>query len=166
MLAICYFKGLAHIFSCTRIGWRNSKQVMAAYYIHVPLPEERGGLTPNELVSSGMPSYFGVRDWATDPKNVPDSCILCWARLGPGSAYRRLPCSHVFHLDCIDRWLCGEDASCPLCRRTFYYLRRPRRVFIPSQCGNHGEPESPLTFDFKAVKAWFVLHFLRNSSRH
>ena len=29
---------------------------------------------------------------------------------------RQLPCSHAFHAQCIDAWLCQYDRSCPSCR--------------------------------------------------
>ncbi|BCS18870.1 RING finger protein [Aspergillus puulaauensis] len=138
---------------------------MAGYYIHVPPPEERGGLTVNELFASGMPCYFGSRDLTSNPGNLPDNCVLCWEKLGPEASYRRLPCSHIFHLSCIDLWLCEEDASCPLCRKTFYYLRGPRGVYIGSQRGSYA-PELPVAFYFKAAKAWFSVHCLGKPTRH
>ena len=60
---------------------------------------------------------------------LPGICTLCQEE---ATSYRLLPCGHIFHLPCINRWLCSDDASCPLCRRNFYYLRRPRIIRIPT----------------------------------
>lgn len=38
---------------------------MAGYYIHMPFPTERGGLTAKELLYAQMPCYFGLRDCTT-----------------------------------------------------------------------------------------------------
>ena len=129
---------------------------MAAYYLHVPSPTERGGLTAKEILYAQMPCHFGLQDCTTgnqffngwlqsltddhlfptfvlyweDPENLPEDCTFCGEVLGMGFPYRLIPCGHIFHLPCIDRWLRFEDASCPLCRRTLYYLRRPRVVFM------------------------------------
>ncbi|KAL4807482.1 hypothetical protein BDV18DRAFT_135418 [Aspergillus unguis] len=99
-----------------------------------------------------MPCYFGVRDLTSNHGNLPDSCILCLEKLDSDDSYRQLPCGHVFHLSCIDWWLCREDASCPLCRKSFYYLKRPRGLYI----GSSDTRELPATFYFKAAKAWFA----------
>ncbi|KAL4898688.1 hypothetical protein BDV59DRAFT_197568 [Aspergillus ambiguus] len=87
---------------------------------------EKTSLTPDDLLLSGMPCYFGQRDFMTNPGiSLPGWCSLCWDTLDAATAsYRRLPCGHVLHLPCIDCWLCCEDASCPLCRTKFYNPRR------------------------------------------
>lgn len=48
------------------------------------------------------------------------SCIVCQEEYGKGDVLRVLPCGHVFHLECVDRWfLSRTDYSrplvCPLC---------------------------------------------------
>ena len=40
-------------------------------------------------------------------------CIICRDELGPGC--KRLPCGHIFHLDCLRLWL-HEKHDCPTCR--------------------------------------------------
>ena len=53
-----------------------------------------------------------------------------------GSQLRQLPCTHLFHKPCIDIWLSSCNASCPLCRQTFYYLKRPQ-PFLPLNTSNY-----------------------------
>jgi hypothetical protein len=149
---------------------------MAGYYIHLPSPTERGGLTAEELVYAHMPCYFGIQDCTTSkfskivlgilltppvclrevaPGSLPDSCTLCWNTLNIEASYRQLPCGHTFHLPCIDHWLRSQDASCPYCRRTFYYFRRPRLIYIleTDQSLNHGP--SVLTL-LRKVRLWIA----------
>ncbi|XP_039121376.1 uncharacterized protein LOC120258097 [Dioscorea cayenensis subsp. rotundata] len=47
------------------------------------------------------------------------SCMICLEELVAGTEVKRLPCSHVFHGDCIDGWFARRD-SCPLCRFTLH----------------------------------------------
>ena len=46
-------------------------------------------------------------------------CSLCMVGLGEGDAVRKLPCGHVFHVECVDRWLMEsqkhQKRRCPLC---------------------------------------------------
>ncbi len=49
--------------------------------------------TPEELVAAG-------------------SCLVCREEMAAG---KKLPCGHVFHLDCLRSWLQHQQA-CPLCR--------------------------------------------------
>lgn len=43
------------------------------------------------------------------------SCCICLARYGDDEEVRELPCLHVFHVDCVDKWL-KINATCPLCK--------------------------------------------------
>ena len=49
-------------------------------------------------------------------------CAICLSDFSPGERLRPLPCKHVFHASCIDRWLIGRCATelvqptCPLCK--------------------------------------------------
>ncbi|KAK9116837.1 hypothetical protein Sjap_015784 [Stephania japonica] len=42
-------------------------------------------------------------------------CQICLENMEIGSEVTRMPCSHVFHWGCIDKWL-GTNHVCPLCR--------------------------------------------------
>ncbi|XP_020252585.1 RING-H2 finger protein ATL66-like [Asparagus officinalis] len=49
--------------------------------------------------------------------NKSSDCAICLAEFKIGEWLRVLPgCSHGFHLQCIDAWLCSH-LDCPLCRK-------------------------------------------------
>ncbi|KAG1327431.1 putative E3 ubiquitin-protein ligase XERICO [Cocos nucifera] len=43
-------------------------------------------------------------------------CRVCLAWFEPESVVNRLPCGHLFHKACLERWLDYHHATCPLCR--------------------------------------------------
>ncbi|EXB44305.1 E3 ubiquitin-protein ligase RING1-like protein [Morus notabilis] len=43
------------------------------------------------------------------------TCVICMEVVMNGTHLTRLPCSHVFHVDCIMEWL-NDNHTCPLCR--------------------------------------------------
>jgi len=44
-----------------------------------------------------------------------DNCSVCLDKFNPNVQVRRLPCLHVFHIKCIDKWL-KRNRKCPICR--------------------------------------------------
>lgn len=57
-------------------------------------------------------------------------CPICLAEFTDGEKVRVLPeCSHIFHVDCIDRWLLSNP-SCPSCRHSLLYilLKKPSAI--------------------------------------
>ncbi|CAK8570058.1 unnamed protein product [Lathyrus sativus] len=42
-------------------------------------------------------------------------CCICLAKYENNDELRELPCSHLFHKDCVDKWL-KINALCPLCK--------------------------------------------------
>jgi len=51
--------------------------------------------------------------------NSEMTCAICIDDFKDDDTVRQLRChvKHVFHKDCIDRWL-QEDGHCPICKRT------------------------------------------------
>ncbi|CAG0882762.1 unnamed protein product [Cyprideis torosa] len=48
-------------------------------------------------------------------------CAICLDSFVDGVDVRRLPCQHIFHLACVDRWIFEvRHLSCPFCRRTLW----------------------------------------------
>ena len=53
------------------------------------------------------PSYFGEQGH-TD-------CTICQSPYETGEVVRKLPCNHMYHKECLDRWL-HDHYTCPHCR--------------------------------------------------
>eukprot|EP00529_Nitzschia_sp_RCC80_P013755 CAMPEP_0113484328 /NCGR_PEP_ID=MMETSP0014_2-20120614/23903_1 /TAXON_ID=2857 /ORGANISM="Nitzschia sp." /LENGTH=740 /DNA_ID=CAMNT_0000377923 /DNA_START=275 /DNA_END=2497 /DNA_ORIENTATION=- /assembly_acc=CAM_ASM_000159 len=48
-----------------------------------------------------------------------DVCAICYDPLSSGGAAVALNvCGHIFHLDCIDEWICESSTHCPKCRKS------------------------------------------------
>ncbi|KAM3321713.1 brassinosteroid-responsive RING protein 1 [Capsicum chacoense] len=54
---------------------------------------------------------------AIDP---PESCAVCLFEFDGDDEIRRLTnCRHIFHRNCLDRWMDHDQKTCPLCRTPF-----------------------------------------------
>ncbi|XP_019193956.1 PREDICTED: E3 ubiquitin protein ligase RIE1-like [Ipomoea nil] len=51
-----------------------------------------------------------------DLENENPECCICLAQYRDKEEMRQLPCSHVFHLNCVDQWL-RIISCCPLCKK-------------------------------------------------
>jgi hypothetical protein len=47
-------------------------------------------------------------------------CNVCATEVRLGEVIRKIPCSHSFHRDCIDRWLLKQRTTCPTCGLAAY----------------------------------------------
>lgn len=56
-----------------------------------------------------------------DPEWVCTVCLRSGelTHYTPRRYIKRLPCGHMYHVRCIDRWLL-QNVSCPLCRESVY----------------------------------------------
>jgi E3 ubiquitin-protein ligase RHA2 len=50
------------------------------------------------------------------PSEEDAKCCVCLSRLQQGDTMKELPCQHIFHRECVDRWLRLCQKTCPLCR--------------------------------------------------
>ena len=43
-----------------------------------------------------------------------DTCIICMDKFTTGCKYKKLPCKHEYHADCLNQWL-ENSKKCPVC---------------------------------------------------
>nr|XP_023655801.1 E3 ubiquitin-protein ligase RNF103 [Paramormyrops kingsleyae] len=57
-------------------------------------------------------------DWSSWPPDMMQctECVVCLENFEDGCLLMGLPCSHVFHQQCIVVWLAGGRHCCPVCR--------------------------------------------------
>ncbi|KAG4069517.1 hypothetical protein HA402_006883 [Bradysia odoriphaga] len=87
--------------------------------------EEQGGLvygrppqgaTQEVIERNTLPhKYKRVRRSSEIDDDEGEKCTICLSLFEIENDVRRLPCMHLFHLDCVDRWLI-TNKHCPICR--------------------------------------------------
>ena len=45
-----------------------------------------------------------------------EPCSICLEEYQEGDSIRQLSCHHLFHTECIDKWILKRNATCPLCK--------------------------------------------------
>ncbi|KAI8322107.1 hypothetical protein GQ54DRAFT_260593 [Martensiomyces pterosporus] len=75
--------------------------------------EELSALPPPSLPNSsdGSGSCAGAHQAI-----AAETCPICLDCIGSSSQVRFLPCTHYYHASCVDPWLTGGSATCPLCK--------------------------------------------------
>ncbi|XP_031100781.1 E3 ubiquitin-protein ligase RHA2B-like [Ipomoea triloba] len=63
---------------------------------------------------TGMSPELGGRVFGGESEAV--ECAVCLCKIEEGEEVGDLRCNHIFHRDCLDRWLATGRNSCPLCR--------------------------------------------------
>ncbi|KAF7669282.1 hypothetical protein LDENG_00203070 [Lucifuga dentata] len=74
--------------------------------------EHPRGLTKEQIDNLATRTY----GQASLEGEVGRACSVCINEYAQGNKLRQLPCSHEFHIHCIDRWL-SENNTCPICRQ-------------------------------------------------
>ncbi|KAL4626290.1 hypothetical protein ACB092_05G085500 [Castanea dentata] len=70
--------------------------------------EEINGVSEGGLLAAGTEKERSI-------SGEDAVCCICLAKYVDDDELRELPCFHVFHVDCVDKWL-KINALCPLCK--------------------------------------------------
>lgn len=102
---------------------------------------------------------------------VPGGEERCWIHKGPQcsvclgpmahQANRTLPCGHVFHSRCVDRWKrsCPTDPTCPMCREPFDLPTYRCRLIIERVSDNQRAVSNFDTLNIQEITEGFGLDF-------
>lgn len=91
--------------------WRRILRTM-----HIPtLATEHNpnsGVVPSPSRRWYSPRHHPLKQQHQHPST--HTCAICTEDFLPGTDVRKLPCGHIFHPACIDRWLLDFAVTCPL----------------------------------------------------
>jgi E3 ubiquitin-protein ligase RHA2 len=77
----------------------------------------------------------------TSCSNEDVECVVCLSTIEEGDEIRVLRCDHMYHKNCLDKWVGFKHNTCPLCRESL----RPKRAI--TELG-----VEVLEFDFFAIR--------------
>jgi len=105
---------LLHLYA--RYALRHPRNRPATFIHHydrqLELPQPKPGLDPTLINLLPSFPFKQLSDYGLDQTE----CAVCLSMLEDGEMARQLPnCNHIFHVECIDRWL-SNQATCPICR--------------------------------------------------
>ena len=114
------------IISCGRTMWNNSDPSNRVLCVKVDinvfvdfLPADQEDLTNTEVnfrfLAASKEAIEGLERVIVGSDQVDASCSVCLEDVLAGSEATKLPCSHLYHGDCIVKWL-QNSKYCPLCR--------------------------------------------------
>lgn len=101
-----------YLFPSTSYGLSRD-HMFAGLEIDLPI-----GASKIEIDSCTESLVYGKKEGDEDD----DTCTVCLSNYEEGESIRKLPCNHVFHPDCIYKWL-DINKKCPMCREDIDRLR-------------------------------------------
>jgi len=85
--------------------------------------------------------------------NPGDTCAICLDVLEDDDDVRGLTCGHAFHGACVDPWLTGRRACCPLCKAD-YYTPKPRPDGEAAATGTNRRSTNGLRLPQSPQRSW------------
>lgn len=104
-----------------------------SFLFHHSLFQHRQPGLPEAARSLGIwlpdrPAFGSLEKDEDEDEDNKSKCPVCLCSIGEGEEVKELRCEHVFHRECLDRWI-GYDghihATCPLCRDNLAAPPRP-----------------------------------------
>lgn len=59
---------------------------------------------------------FSLTDEIIHEMKTDTKCFICLEEFKIGASVIKLPCSHIYHVDCMNTLISHQHAKCPLCR--------------------------------------------------
>lgn len=74
---------------------------------------------PDLIKSFGLATHEMSYLPVSDNKLLDYECAICLELMEDEIQVRGLPCGHVFHVTCVDKWLLYRQPSCPVCKASY-----------------------------------------------
>ncbi|GAB5591852.1 hypothetical protein Unana1_06752 [Umbelopsis nana] len=92
-------------------------------------------LSKDSLELLPVHTYINIVEEKADTKEY-DTCAICIEHfVARESEVRKLPCGHIFHIECVDPWLTERNGYCPNCKADCHI--KPRKA--PEEVDNAAE---------------------------
>ncbi|KAF4518256.1 hypothetical protein B566_EDAN010402, partial [Ephemera danica] len=80
------------------------------------LAQMNHGASQDTIERCTFPHKYKMRKRNTDDlEDTTEKCTICLSEFEEDEDVRRLPCMHLFHVECVDQWL-STNKRCPICR--------------------------------------------------
>ncbi|RYR47039.1 hypothetical protein HN51_024733 [Arachis hypogaea] len=119
VLSVSIFKGIVRtILHIVGIHLSSSSSPNATSQSHQPSESFEFLLSPSETFIEEFRSRTPtIRFDSMFSCGKPEhDCCVCLSQFEPESEINRLPCGHLFHKVCLEKWLDYWNITCPLCR--------------------------------------------------
>ncbi|XP_076297383.1 uncharacterized protein LOC143217246 [Lasioglossum baleicum] len=73
------------------------------------------GATQESIERHTFPHKYKRVKKVENGESALEKCTICLSEFEDCECVRRLPCMHLFHIDCVDQWL-RTNKRCPICR--------------------------------------------------
>lgn len=95
--------------------------------------EQQGNVHLLERLSKYL--YSRVPGYARKTTS-PVVCCICLENIEETQMVRRLPCTHLYHQPCFDRWFLSQSkAKCPICQQDIVSMYRAHERYMNTDCG-------------------------------
>ncbi|KAH0465451.1 hypothetical protein IEQ34_005554 [Dendrobium chrysotoxum] len=102
------FRSVLHLFGLSLEGADGTPELSSVASEELSLTEKFRSRVKPVTFGSAI-SRRRTAEWHAD-------CRVCLVRFDSNSVVNRLPCGHLFHKSCVERWLDYRKDTCPLCR--------------------------------------------------
>ncbi|TDH71763.1 hypothetical protein CCR75_001793 [Bremia lactucae] len=123
-----------HIVRDLWLSIKNLQRRIASYYRY-------------RKITSNLNDRF-ANPTAEELEETDKTCIICREEMTP-STCKKLPCSHIFHINCLKMWI-QRQQTCPTCRSSIPTGPAPRTgpnnnasAGVPAQGANAPEQQAP-----------------------
>nr|WCA73308.1 XERICO [Lilium davidii] len=99
----------------------NFRSVLRLFGFDVPEPPRMGEWSTKDRFRR----HFKPMKFRSVAERSSEDCCVCLVRFQLKCVVNKLECGHVFHRDCLEKWLDYYHVTCPLCRN--YVLPREYR---------------------------------------